>query len=179
MHIRKYSYQLSNNNRSYSGKSVLSRISALCMSVLVLTVSSTISGCTLRTDRLPMISDKTAPGPVTAYIRASEPVPEADISAASEAKPKRNPYPGLSVPTYLNKVGDTYFLVDCYHDQVIFHDNLEDPLDEWSVMTEEIDKGHTIASDGEVYLIDDTEQNRILIFEKQVIFISIPRPFRR
>lgn len=130
MHIRKYSYQLSNNSRSYSGKSVLSRISVLCMSVLVLTVSSTISGCTLRTDRLPMISDKTAPGPVTAYIRASEPVPEADISAASEAEPKRNPYPDLSVPTYLNKVGDTYFLVDCYHDQVIFHDNLEDPLDE-------------------------------------------------
>ncbi len=34
-------------------------------------------------------------------------------------------------------------------------------------MTDDIDKGHTLASDGTVYLIDDTERHRILIFEKK------------
>lgn len=78
-----------------------------------------------------------------------------------------NSYPDLSVPTYLTKVDDTYFLVDCYHNQVIYHDTLNAPLTDWKVMTNEIQQGHTLASDGLVYLVDDTENNRILIFEKK------------
>ncbi len=77
-----------------------------------------------------------------------------------------NPYPALSVPTYITKVEDTYFIVDCYNNQVIYNDNLTDPLYEWHIMTNDITRGHTLASDGTVYLIDDTENNRILIMEK-------------
>lgn len=73
----------------------------------------------------------------------------------------------LSVPTYVTKVEDMYFIVDCYHDQVIYHDNLNDPLTDWQILTNEIDKGHTLASDGTVYLVDDTEGNRVLVFEKK------------
>ena len=78
-----------------------------------------------------------------------------------------NQYADLSVPTYITKIDGLYFLVDCYHNQVIFHDNLTDPLTDWLVMTDEIDRGHTIAGDGLVYLVDDTENNRILVFEKK------------
>lgn len=155
--------------------------------LLILLLTSGLSGCSRRTD------DSTLTlGPVTDYIRASTLVSDvifdsktsvlgASASEASDSKTPvfeasdpdtsisgtANPYPDLSVPTYLTKVEDTYFLVDCYHDQVIYHNNLEDPLSSWTVMTGDIDKGHTLASDGEVYLVDDTEQNRILIFEKQ------------
>lgn len=146
-------------------------------------VSSALSGCTLQNDILDAASDSAGdshslnnasssndrpsiPGPVTTYIRASELEPESGSPALSEANARTNPYPDLSVPTYLTRVDDTYFLVDCYHDQVIYHDNLDDPLSQWMVMTDEIDRGHTLASDGEVYLVDDTEQNRVLIFEK-------------
>lgn len=79
-----------------------------------------------------------------------------------------NPHPDLSVPTYITKVEDTYFIVDCYHNQVIYHDNLTDPLYEWQIMTTDVTMAHTLASDGQVYLIDDTENNRILIMEKDV-----------
>lgn len=78
-----------------------------------------------------------------------------------------NPYADLSVPTYITKIDGLYFLVDCYHDQIIYNDNLTDPLTDWLVMTDEINRGHTIAGDGVVYLADDTENNRILVFEKQ------------
>lgn len=78
-----------------------------------------------------------------------------------------NQYADLSVPTYITEIDGLYFLVDCYHDQVIYHDNLTDPLTDWLVMTDEINRGHTIAGDGLVYLVDDTENNRILIFEKK------------
>ncbi|MBP3477542.1 MAG: hypothetical protein J6K48_14695 [Lachnospiraceae bacterium] len=104
------------------------------------------------------------------YLRASDIVLDlnsTDWQPAAEDTIPTNPCSDLSVPTYITKVDDTYFIVDCYHNQVIYHDNLSDPLYEWQVMTSEIDKGHTLASDGLVYLIDDTENNRILIFEKK------------
>lgn len=79
-----------------------------------------------------------------------------------------NPNPTLSVPTYLTKIKDMYFIVDCYHNQVIYNENLTAPLYEWRVMTQDLSLPHTIASDGTVYMIDDTEQNRILIMEESV-----------
>lgn len=100
-----------------------------------------------------------------------------DFDRSSLNSIPNNPNPTLSVPTYITKVLDTYFIVDCYNNQVIYHDNLTDPLYEWQVMTADIAMGHTLASDGTVYLIDDTENNRILIMERaqndngQTIFV--------
>ena len=107
---------------------------------------------------------------IESYLRASD--VELDLSAAdfvpkSEDEIALNPCQDLSVPTYVTKVDDIYFIVDCYHNQVIYSDNLESPLGSFHVMTDEISLGHTLASDGLVYLVDDTENNRILIFEKQ------------
>lgn len=122
----------------------------------------------------PIGSAETSVKPATrasdSYLRASDIVLDFDSAnwqpTASSAVPT-NPCSDLSVPTYITKVDDTYFIVDCYHNQVIYHNNLTDPLYEWQVMTSEINKGHTLASDGLVYLIDDTENNRILVFEKR------------
>lgn len=101
------------------------------------------------------------------FIAFSEAVDETSFTVSVLEEPRLNAFSDLSVPTWLTKVDDTYFLVDCYHNQVIYHDNLSDPLWQWSVMTDDINRGHTLASDGLVYLIDDTENNRILIFEKK------------
>ena len=78
-----------------------------------------------------------------------------------------NTYDTLNVATYLTKIGDTYYLADCYHDQILYHDNLTDPLTSWEVLTDEVHYAHTIASDGETILIDDTENNRLLSFHKK------------
>lgn len=99
------------------------------------------------------------------YLRQSDLI-SFDVSSLNAVP--NNPHPTLSVPTYITKVEDTYFIVDCYNDQVIYHDNLKDPLYEWQLMTNDISKGHTLASDGTVYLIDDTENNRVLVMEKQL-----------
>ncbi len=79
-----------------------------------------------------------------------------------------NLQPALSVPTYVTKVDDIYFIVDCYNNQVIYNDNMTDPLQEWNIMTGDVTMAHTLASDGTVYLIDDTENHRILVMEKDV-----------
>ncbi len=77
-----------------------------------------------------------------------------------------NSFPTLSVPTYITKIKDNYFIVDCYNNQVIYSKSLTDPLYEWQVMTRDVSMAHTIAGDGLVYLIDDTENHRILVMEE-------------
>lgn len=77
-----------------------------------------------------------------------------------------NTHHHLDVATYITKIDGMYFINDCYHDQVIFHDNLEDDITYWHILTDEVHYAHTIASDGIVYLVDDTENNRVLVFQK-------------
>ncbi|SFQ14165.1 hypothetical protein SAMN04487928_12052 [Butyrivibrio proteoclasticus] len=71
----------------------------------------------------------------------------------------------LSVPTFITKQGDNWFIVDCYHNRVIYSQDLNAPLDEWYIMSSDATQPHTIASDGTVYMIDDTENNRVLVYE--------------
>lgn len=111
-----------------------------------------------------------APLPSEEHLRAFEVVQdirEESFSPIPAEDVPHNAFSDLSVPTYVTKLEDTYFIVDCYHNQILYHDNLTDPLTDWQVMTDEIDKGHTLAGDGLVYLADDTEGNRILAFEKK------------
>ncbi len=97
------------------------------------------------------------------YIKASEAV--SDIGSDESKNPVQNTEYTLSVPTYINKIGDDWFIVDCYHNQVIYSDNLTTPLNEWKVLTKDANQPHTMAGDGTVFLVDDTENNRVLVFE--------------
>lgn len=85
----------------------------------------------------------------------------------AQEEPVKNPYSDLSVPTLICKIRETYFIVDCYHNQILYSDSADRPISQWNVMTDQIDRGHTLASDGSVWLADDTERNRILVFEKK------------
>lgn len=95
--------------------------------------------------------------------------PHADFYIAPVTKnATANPYSYLNLPSYITKIGSLYFIVDCYNNQVIYSNSLHKPISTWSVMTSDVTGAHTIASDGIVYLIDDTESHRILVMEKRV-----------
>lgn len=89
--------------------------------------------------------------------------PEAAVSSYQEVK---NFDTSLSVPTYVTKLDDTYFIVDCYHNRILYSKEWGIPLDQWYILTSDVTRPHTIVSDGTVYITDDTENNRLLIFEK-------------
>lgn len=78
----------------------------------------------------------------------------------------QNSHGSLSVPTYITLVEGDYFIVDCYHNQVIFNDNLEDPLYEWNIMVSELNRPHSMASDGEIYVIDDTDNHQLIVMKR-------------
>lgn len=79
-----------------------------------------------------------------------------------------NEYYDLSVPTWYTFLDGLYFIVDCYHNQIIYSDSMEKPLHEWKVMDKELKKPHTIAFDGEVYMVDDTDNNKVVAYKKVV-----------
>lgn len=77
-----------------------------------------------------------------------------------------NGYSYLLMPTQITKINNTYYIVDANHDQIIYSDNLSEELRYWKVMTRNTQKPHAIAGDGDIYMVVDTDNNRILTFEK-------------
>lgn len=74
----------------------------------------------------------------------------------------------LYTPTMVEKIENTYFIIDCWHNRIIYNDNLHDEIKEWNTLTNDIVGGHSIASDGEVYLCDDTDNSGVRVFKKNV-----------
>ncbi len=136
------------------------RVSILLAALLLL--GTILTGCG---DSAPK---KAAPYDGKDYIRMSELTPEGEDpgKAVQDYVYEKNYDSLLSVPTYITRVDDVWFIVDCYHNRVLFTDKLGTPIDQWNIMCNKAYYPHTIASDGTVYLIDDTELNRILVYEK-------------
>lgn len=86
----------------------------------------------------------------------------------------KNSYDALSVPTWVTYYDGLYFIVDCYHNQVLYSETMDKPLTDWYVMYENIGMGHVVVSDGAVYLVDDTENNRVLVFCKRTDSLGGP-----
>lgn len=72
----------------------------------------------------------------------------------------------LYVPTFVTKIEDTYFIMDCWQHRLLYSESLSTPIAEWQTMTEEITGGHTVAFNGSLYVTEDTEGGRILVFRR-------------
>ena len=133
----------------------------ICLTAVLL-LSFSLSACGKRAPK------KAAPYDGKDYIEISEltQAGENPLEAADALTPVHNYDSQLSVPTYVTKVDDTWFIVDCYHNRVIYSDDMGAPLTDWYIMCSEATQPHTMASDGTVYMIEDTENNRVLIYEK-------------
>ena len=72
----------------------------------------------------------------------------------------------LAVPTYVTNIDGLWFIVDSYHNQIIYNERRSQDLAEWKVLTNDVMMPHSIAGDGCVLLVDDTENHRVLVFAK-------------
>lgn len=108
---------------------------------------------------------------ITAYVR------ESIETGAMPADVEDNAYTELNTPTYYTQIDGDWFLVDCYHNQVLYirQDELSDgevpsaetlPLTDWHVLPGDMLQPHTVTGDGDVLLVDDTEENKVLVYEK-------------
>lgn len=97
-------------------------------------------------------------------------VNDADLASSIREKGDQtlNSYTKLWVPTSVRTIGDLVFLVDSYHNQMLVNteEGFSQPLNQWQTLPGEFNRPHTIAGDREVYLADDTENNRVEVFLK-------------
>lgn len=102
-----------------------------------------------------------------AAVCESKEVPEVKATERSVFHPAReNSYYELLVPAQLTKIGDTYYLTDVYHDQILCSKNLWAPARGWNVMADSLNRPHAIAGDGVVFLVTDTDNHRIVSYVK-------------
>ena len=92
------------------------------------------------------------------------PATQLGVSDIYKANPL-NDYKDLKTPAQITRQGDYYFIVDTYHDQILYASDLWKPVHEWRVLDRNMNKPHAIASDGQMYLVADTDNNRVLCYE--------------
>lgn len=81
--------------------------------------------------------------------------------------PKEKTYKDvLYVPTQITKIEDYYFIMDCWQNRLLYSKDINKPISKWKTMTEETTGGHTLAYDGELYVTEDTEGSRMLVFKR-------------
>lgn len=73
----------------------------------------------------------------------------------------------LYTPTYIAKYDSLYFIVDCWHHRVIYNDNLIDPIGEWKTFSGNYANPHTISSNGDIFLVEDTQFDKVKVLGKQ------------
>ncbi len=86
---------------------------------------------------------------------------------------KNSSYDELYVPTMINKIDDTYFIMDCWNDRVIYSDEINADINQWNTLTDDnYIGGHTICSDGELIVLDNTDNNSVLVYKKTAVHKS-------
>ncbi len=75
----------------------------------------------------------------------------------------------LYTPTLITRLGDTWFIVVCWQHRILFHDGAEpDPdLSNWQVMDEAVAGPHSITTDGELFVVDDTGRHGVMTYRRR------------
>lgn len=81
---------------------------------------------------------------------------------------KTSEYSESAVSTQQVSLNGINFIVDTYHDRILYNDtpNLGYNLFSWKVMADDFNKPHSISSDGTVYLVTDTDNNRVATYTR-------------
>ncbi|MNW48337.1 hypothetical protein D3C74_257000 [compost metagenome] len=69
------------------------------------------------------------------------------------------------MPTQIIKLNGYFFVVDCFQHRVIYSNDLSKEIKDWNVIDYEFAGPHSIASDGDIYVVDNAGRNEILVFD--------------
>lgn len=72
----------------------------------------------------------------------------------------------LYAPTQVVQLGGRWFIVDCWHHRIIHSTDLRRPIALWQTLDENIAGPHSIASDGNFLLAEDTGRHGIKVYRQ-------------
>ncbi|MGI9074209.1 MAG: YncE family protein [Bryobacteraceae bacterium] len=71
----------------------------------------------------------------------------------------------LYTPTEFTKIGSLYFIVDCWHNRVLYSYSMDAPIREWRVLDSDLASPHSIASDSTLYVVDDSSRHALRVYQ--------------
>lgn len=75
-------------------------------------------------------------------------------------------FKSLFTPTQIEFLNGLFYIVDCWHHRILFSPSLNAPLADWYVLDDENLAGpHSIASDGEYLVVDNTGLNKVNVYK--------------
>lgn len=73
----------------------------------------------------------------------------------------------LYVPTMISKINNDYFIVDCWNHRIIYSNTLDRDITDWTILTDDnYIAGHTVCTDGELIVLDNTDNSSILVYKE-------------
>jgi len=77
-----------------------------------------------------------------------------------------NEYSTTAVSAQLTEIDGHYFIADTYHDRIIYVNpgELGGNLMSCKIMADDLNKPHSVCSDGKVFLVTDTDNNRVATY---------------
>jgi len=76
----------------------------------------------------------------------------------------------LNTATYLAYLNGTYFLVDCWNHRILYSSQLDADIRNWQILDDTLGGPHSIATDGQVLVAEDTGRHRIITYKKTKSF---------
>lgn len=72
----------------------------------------------------------------------------------------------LYSPTHVTKIEEKYFIVDAWHHRIIYSDDINLAIDEWNVLDDQLGGAHSIATDGEILVVDNTGFHKVSVYAR-------------
>lgn len=73
----------------------------------------------------------------------------------------------LYTPTFITKIDEYYFIVDCWQHRIIYSKKVDLPIAKWEVLDDKTLGGpHSIATDGELLVVDNTGYHKVNVYKK-------------
>jgi len=79
---------------------------------------------------------------------------------------KKNFRDKLYTPTFIQKIDNLYYIVDCWHHRIIYSDTIERPIYSWNILDENIGGPHSISGDNNYLFAENTGYNSIKVFKR-------------
>lgn len=78
----------------------------------------------------------------------------------------------LNTVTNVEKIGSTYFMVDCWHDRVLYAERLGD-IEEWNILDRNLYHPHSICEGKGIYAIENTENGSVCFYIRNNTFPKV------
>lgn len=70
----------------------------------------------------------------------------------------------LYTPTQFVRLGDLYFIVDCWHNRILYSPTLQPDISRWKLLDDDLAGPHSIDTNGRLVVVEDTGRHTLKVY---------------